>query len=465
MGKTNRWIKLLLCPCAYLGGLALLIGLLLAVCLIPSEALYDNARASAQYIQDEEVSFYDIERPAPLAYQRIDNYADMILFNIAVSIDSSKPLASMLEARYLLDPQRKSAELVLARLDGEATNADYSRYWHGMLIFIRPLLTVVNYNTMRILNTVVLCGLAVWLCVLLLRRRLWWLCMVTVFALLVCDFATVPLCFEFYIMSAMSLLFSCIVLILDKRFVTDGGTIWNEVHLMVFFTVSGLCACFFDFLTSETLTLLLPLIMVLITRAVRYGEDNSYGITAKHAFFLIFACGLCWGISYALTYAVKWGLTAAVIPEISFTDALTYAEVRATGAVEKAVFPLPYEAVLRNLAMLPILSMPNTDRGIIAIICIFLVSALIYMILLCRKPRQLAVPGLIALLSLIPYLRYLVLANHSVLHHFFTYRAQAASITAVFGALIIALEPDIVKILLGEVKKERIKHTKKGKNK
>nr|MBQ4318332.1 hypothetical protein [Clostridia bacterium] len=459
--------KLLLCPAAYAVGLILLAGLLLLSFLIPSELLYDNARKSAEYIEQNEASFYDIERSAPLAYQRIDNYADMILFNIAVTADSSRPLASMLEARYLLDPYRSSAELVLARLDGEAPNADYSRYWHGMLIFIRPLLCVTDYNAMRLLNTAVLSGLVVWLCVLLVRRRLWWLCMITVFALAVCDFATVPVCFEFYIMCAMSLLFACLALIIDKRFAhksRSGSFIDGEIHLLVFFTLAGLCTCFFDFLTAETLTLLLPLLMVLISRAAEFGEDGSYGIKAGHALRLIVFCAALWGFSYAFTYIAKWVLAAAVSPDISFTDALTYAEVRTGGEVEKAVYPLPYEAFLRNLAMLPILSMPDTDRGILAVIGIFLICALIYMILICRRPRSLAVPGLIALLALVPYLRYIVLANHSVLHHFFTYRAQAASVIACFSALVLALDKDIVGTLLGE-KKERIRHNKKEKRK
>ena len=86
------------------------------------------------------------------------------------------------------------------------------------------------------------------------------------------------------------------------------------------------------------------------------------------------------------------------------------------------------------------------------------------MILLCRKPRSLAVPGLIALLALVPYLRYTVLANHSVLHHFFTYRAQAASIIACFASLMLALDRDVTGKLMGE-KKERIQHKKKDKRK
>ena len=38
---------------------------------------------------------------------------------------------------------------------------------------------------------------------------------------------------------------------------------------------------------------------------------------------------------------------------------------------------------------------------------------------------------LYALVGLIPYMRYVVLHNHSYLHYFFTYRAQMATILAI----------------------------------
>jgi len=439
--------KLLYCPAAYLAGLTILILLLLCACLIPNSALTENARTSAEYISEYEDSFFDIERGGILPYQRQDNYADMILFNIAISLDTSKPLESMLEANYLLDPYRKSSDLVLARLDGEGVNADYSRYWHGMLIFIRPLLTVTTYPVMRVINSVVLGGLFAWLCILLMRRGLWQLALATVFACSVTDFASAALCFEFYIMCMISLLASCLALIIDKRHTKTGRFIDDEIHLLVFFTFVGTATCFFDFLTAETLTILLPLIMVLVTRAV--GSDNKaddqrkFGITTKRAFMLIVSSAAVWGIAYALTYVMKWVLAAAVSPDIGFSDAFGYAGVRAVGTVENAVFPLPYESFLRNLAMLPILCLPKTDLAIWAVIGIFGAAVLVYLAACGRPIKEMGVPAVIWLLALVPYVRYIVLCNHSTLHHFFTYRAQASSIIATIAALWLACEPTL----------------------
>ena len=37
---------------------------------------------------------------------------------------------------------------------------------------------------------------------------------------------------------------------------------------------------------------------------------------------------------------------------------------------------------------------------------------------------------LLFIIGIVPYVRYLVLSNHSYLHHFFTYRAQMTSVVA-----------------------------------
>ncbi len=437
--------KLLLCPICYTVGLVVLALLLLLSCTIPSEWLHDNARESAEYILETEDSFYDIERGGAFAYQRLDNYADMMLFNIAVTVDSSHPLDSMLAARYLLDPYRKSASLVVARIDGEAPNADYSRYWHGMLVFLRPLLCVMDYNAMRVLNAFVMCGVVGWLCALLCRRKMAWYALALVASIVLTDFMTTPLCFEFYIMSILSLIFTALVLIIDGRRVRDGGFVEREWHLLVYFTLVGLATCFFDFLTAETLTLLLPLISVIVARTCDGDGGQTFSVTPKQVITLIIGAALCWGMAYALTYVVKWGLAAALCEDISFADAIGYAGVRAVGEVEKAVFPLPIEALLRNIAMLPVFSMPGTDMGIFAIVGIIAGVALVGLVLCGRKPRELGLPLIIASLALVPYVRYVVLCNHSTLHHFFTYRAQAASILALISAARLAVDPKIIR--------------------
>ena len=54
-----------------------------------------------------------------------------------------------------------------------------------------------------------------------------------------------------------------------------------------------------------------------------------------------------------------------------------------------------------------------------------------------NKPNML----LYAVLGMIPYIRYLVLCNHSFVHFFFTYRAQATSILALCFIVFELVEP------------------------
>ena len=52
-----------------------------------------------------------------------------------------------------------------------------------------------------------------------------------------------------------------------------------------------------------------------------------------------------------------------------------------------------------------------------------------------RKPFNRDFAVLMLILGAVPYLRYLALSNHSYLHEFFTYRAQAASVLALLGTV------------------------------
>ena len=48
---------------------------------------------------------------------------------------------------------------------------------------------------------------------------------------------------------------------------------------------------------------------------------------------------------------------------------------------------------------------------------------------------------LFAVIGLLPYVRFLVLQNHSYIHNFFTYRAQAATIMASCFIVLELVEP------------------------
>ena len=59
--------------------------------------------------------------------------------------------------------------------------------------------------------------------------------------------------------------------------------------------------------------------------------------------------------------------------------------------------------------------------------------------------------ALFVIIGLIPYVRFLVLHNHSYIHNFFTYRAQAATVMAICFVILELIEATNRKAVISDV--------------
>ena len=62
-----------------------------------------------------------------------------------------------------------------------------------------------------------------------------------------------------------------------------------------------------------------------------------------------------------------------------------------------------------------------------------------------RKERIEKVSKIFLLIAFIPYIRYLVMSNHSYSHCWFTFRAQISSVMALLLAVAVNLDKDLLK--------------------
>ena len=83
--------------------------------------------------------------------------------------------------------------------------------------------------------------------------------------------------------------------------------------LLALAVVSGVMTSFFDFLTTETVTILLPLILVITVRTM----DGRIGKWKENMIFLV-TQGIAWLLSYGMTFPVKWILASVVTGENKF---------------------------------------------------------------------------------------------------------------------------------------------------
>ncbi|MBQ8781782.1 MAG: hypothetical protein IJZ72_08935 [Oscillospiraceae bacterium] len=108
---------------------------LMLTALIPKDAIRKNLKSTAEY--------YSSVKPFPMTDNIIhsarDNYADCIIFNIISSVNENNLLYPVMRADYYVNEnQNVSAGLMLSAKMDVAPDTEYSRYWHGTMIYLSP---------------------------------------------------------------------------------------------------------------------------------------------------------------------------------------------------------------------------------------------------------------------------------------------------------------------------------------
>ena len=161
--------------------LAALFVLLLADYALPGEPVRDHVYDSAVKIAGE--GLY----PEYLNFKlfQMDNYTDTIMLTEAASADEAPPLTAMMtNTAYNVDNFETLADDLQWYIErdwaagAQRTDApalvpfSYARYWHGYLIWLRPLLLVTDITGVRVVQYLVLAALFAAVAVLL-RQSKW----------------------------------------------------------------------------------------------------------------------------------------------------------------------------------------------------------------------------------------------------------------------------------------------------
>ncbi len=405
---------------------------LLVLCTkIPQSALRPQMEESAEFLKESELFGYALD---DVAGSRIDRYADSILLNIIWNYDSEDPLASVMSSSYYYTPyQNENDNLYDAVFKDKKADQQYLRYWHGSAVYLRPLLTFLNISEIYLANYIIFVVLLLVVFFRLIKRKLIAPAIGLGAGALITGSFFVPLSLEYTWVFLLALVFSAIIL------KTSFGE-KNKKYLTLFM-ISGMLTSYFDFLTCETLTLLIPLLILLYVQKQKKPEGYS-------PVRLTFGCCISWGAGYVLFWISKWILASIVLGESALPYVSEHVSERLGLEAGGSIVSMLVSVLPRNIACL--FPVGYGYAGLMA--GIVLILAVCYIAFVYRKQdtdkRYIA---LLAVLGLLPYLRYLVFLNHSYLHFFFTYRAQLATIIA----LVLILNETVDKELLLRKKQKR----------
>lgn len=398
---------------------------LVAAAAIPNEHIYDNMYESAMFFKNH--APYVNESQLRLIQ---DNYADVILLNVAWNMGSD-PFVSTLNSAYYdgNDGENDYGENwgFYCALEGTPPNKDYSRYWHGMAALIRPFMLFTDIDGIKLIGLTAAFVLLAVNTALLLKKRQYFAAGALVAALMCVHVWNIGISLEYQPAVLVTLALLPLYILFEK----------NDGALSIFAVISGVTIAFFDFLTCETLTILIPLIIIFIMRK----QDNRLP-DFKGCISLSVKCGAAWFLSYAGAYIVKWSAASLVTGENKFAAALTSVEERLIGEAEE-LDPVTqfFLAPLANISTL-FGGTARVEWGSIAagLIISAVVFGAIFYLFRCREKFDRSFTLIMLILGALPFVRFFVLNNHSYLHEFFTYRALASTILALFAMLWYSLE-------------------------
>lgn len=346
---------------------------------------FESRVAVANAIKEDEGDY-----PVPLFFKggaMLDNFTDFLMIGKTVGEEDKSPLFQAMSI------------------------TEYERYWHGYLVWLRPLSVFFSLPEIRLILSLLNISLF-FVSLLLIHARFGFRVSVPFSFMWFSCFGMVTLASIQY--STVSLLLYTGVIVLLKIYKPE-----KKMLPYIFFLVMGSLVNFFDLLTYPLSTLTLPLSLMCII-------DIKEGIKTKETIVKCLKSSVAWSVSYAFTWVIKWILGNLITGYDVLKNATEAAKIRSIGhdgqvidrikvITESIKVPLLYEYVL-----------------IICPICILIA-------LILKKGKQVIMTLPLIMISLYPYIWFEVFCEHSTTHAFFTYRAQMGSIFSVTAVAIIVL--------------------------
>lgn len=408
----------------FLSGIVIGLVLIVAVYSLPVQRLQDNVRKSVGILIEEDAypRLYgekDI-RMNPNNFGDIkvfllntrgtarDNITDALMLNIAVIQSDENPLRqAMINARASYPNSGFTIGDLDRYLAGEEgfEAEEYSRYWHGYLVFLKPLLLVLSYEQIRWLNVICMTGLLAAILTALYRRGKKQDLLLWLYSLLFTVPIVIPFCMQYctvtYVMLSAMLFVICREGNLDSRWIG------------LFFLVIGMVTSYVDFLTFPLMGMGLPLVYLL---------NQSTDMDFVKKIRKIILSGVTWAVGYVGMWASKWVVASVVLGENVFGEAVRQVAYRSSSTADVGDFKIsPFMALASNLSCF-------TNVFFLALIVLGLISVPVF-----RKKMGLrgylwqnCIPYIC--ICAVPFAWAMLYKNHSYGHGSFTYRMFTVTI-------------------------------------
>lgn len=335
----------------------------------------------------------------------MDGFTDSIMLENAVYPGTGDPLRDAMASERLEFTGCSKVESLAKAANGETngTVMGYARYWHGYLVFLKPLLLIFSLSGIRMINMTVQLLLAAIAVALAYRRGGVRLAIPFGFTILCLNPLSIALSFQ---------LSDIYLLMLSFAIVLMGMRTYEKKMGWMLYLWLGILTAFFDFLTYPLMALGVILIL----------EQMLTEGSRKERFQRILLCSFAWLFGYGGMWAGKWVMASILTGSDVIANAIGAVEDRASttvGGKRINVFQVIWHNVrlYLNPAML-----------------VLFVAAVVLLLYCAKKGMKLrinmvqAIP--MAFVGLYPFAWYCALKNHSIVHPFLEHKNIAISVMA-----------------------------------
>lgn len=429
--KTNYYAQLLkrmiliLMVSAVLGTVLLV----LAFC-IPPERIRENVYASADVLLLDDISNISDKAFSKYIWQEREQYTDAIMVQNALEkIEGKNAFEHAMWAYHSdLDPEiwtpEESLRAYCATQNTEGMFLhEYSRYWHGYLVYLRPLLSIFTWSQVLTMEVVLQIILLVLVLAVAWKKKAYGV----IAAVLTGTFFIKP-----EVVMASFTMSVCWIITLGALLymLLHHNRLEEKNRYPEFFLIIGILTAYFDFLTYPAVTAGFPLcVYFLMKRREKQDWKSDLGKL------------ILYGASCCVGYVGMWGLKWVIADLTLHTGTIKDAVWSIIGRTESIGGRPRMNGGLYVIG----LNLQEYKYAIYAIVAVVIgVLAIFALIGALRKTSIKAVLERILpyiIIFFIPFLWITVVQHHSALHARFTFRI--ISIAAMAGCCIIIALKDL----------------------
>ncbi len=388
--------------------------LMLSVFSMPVDKMWDNVNTSIQTFEQEGLYFRVQETPSSM----LDNFSDSFMVNNVITSGENGIIDNAMNNYRVIVENGNNIQALRAYTQGDEYSLNsHARYWHGYLVFLKPLFLLFNYSQIRSINTFFQITLICTICMGLVMRNKSRFCI----PLIVTWYTLCPLAVmhSLQFSSVFYITFiACLIIVCCEEYL--------QGKYIYFFLVIGALTSFFDLLSYPVLTFLLPLSFLFIIR-------DSKSEAVPSATIDIVAYGMSWGIAYGTMWASKWIIATILTDNNVILNALNKVKLR-TSSMSSA-----NEVISRTTGLEKCIEALLTPPVQFVIVICLIASFLI--LIKNRRYFSINFASIYAffLISCIPIVWLIFTNNHSTIHYWFTYRNLAASVFALFSGILVQI--------------------------